>query len=167
MGIILSPRSFMGMMGMGIGGNRGGDGGVIPGHPRTRCHPESRGAGPCTLFCVRAYIAQAGARPRSIWLPYRTQVSGEIDRSSVDRDARGRLAVALGSLVIISFSRKEWVSFSRGRMFVSREEETACHAIDERMEGREYMHVPIDPNSQPRNRTNAPPCRAPICPLPR
>ena len=40
MGIILSPRSFTGMMGMGIGGDRGGDGGVIPGHPRTRCHPE-------------------------------------------------------------------------------------------------------------------------------
>ena len=35
----------MGMMGMGIGGDRGGDGGVIPGHPRTRCHPDPRQGG--------------------------------------------------------------------------------------------------------------------------
>jgi hypothetical protein len=38
MGTILSPRSYTGIAGMGIGGDRGGDGGVIPGHPRPRCH---------------------------------------------------------------------------------------------------------------------------------
>ena len=40
MGAVLCPQSSMGLAGMGISGDRGGDGGVIPVHPRPRCHLE-------------------------------------------------------------------------------------------------------------------------------
>jgi hypothetical protein len=42
MGSISSPIGWRGLAGMGISGDQGVDGGVIPGHPRPRCHLEEQ-----------------------------------------------------------------------------------------------------------------------------
>jgi hypothetical protein len=61
-GGISSPIGWRGLAGTGISGDRGGDGGVIPGHPRPRCHLERR------LLATVALLPANHARPVRRWV---------------------------------------------------------------------------------------------------